>query len=213
MDSQSLLASVRSLVDESVSSFWLDSEIYSWLSDGQREIINLVLGVYKAKLEANPQTQIPDILIPLQEVITGTATSGVHIVPADYLYLVSMLFDSFPCFIKRYGEKTTFESFNTYLKGTSTNPIVTIIGDPSTVRNFMFTPLITATYQGVYLRMPADFGSTTVEDSTIITQPLLPDQARNAMIQFAYSRALLKDQATQESIAAYQQFLQMVQSL
>ena len=214
MQTSDLLAGVRALTDSGVSdAFFTPDNIYSWLSDAQREIINILLGIYKVKLETNPKTELPDILIPLQKVINGTATSGTVVVPSDYLHLVSMLFGGSPCFIRRYSENTSFELLNTYLQGTTAQPNVLIIGDSTGAKNFLFSPLVTALYQGVYLGIPADITSTTVGELTTVTQPTLPDQARNAMIQFAYSRALQKDQSYQEATQEYSKFLQMVQAL
>ena len=205
MTTAQLLASCRSLLDESSPSFYQNSEIYSWLNDAQREVANTILALYKAKLEVDPKTELPEVLISLQSIITGSASSPVA-VPSDYLFLINMQLENtinYPCFIKQEDKKLFFESGNTFLQPTTTNPQV-VVRNSGSGKELVFTPN-TGTYAGTYLRIPPDISDAV--------DPILPDTCKSALIQFAYSRALLKDQNHQEAIAAYQQFLQMTQEL
>jgi hypothetical protein len=182
------------------------------LSDAQREIVNIVLAVYKTKLQFNPKEDLPEILISIQKGLAGSILPVPA--PSDYLYLVNMVLGTvvkYPCFIKQLDKNTLFEQANTYLGGTTTNPIVTV-ENLGTGKQFAFTPSV-GTYVGTYLAIPIDITSTTVGNLTTVTQPTLPDQARNAMIQFAFSRALQKDLSYQEATQEYAKFLQMVQNL
>lgn len=210
MLSTDLITATRSLLDEASASFWTDNDLYLYLSDGQREIVNYLLAIYKAKSQVNPQEELPEILASLEKTISGTSIVYVLAAPSDYLHLIDMQWGVhsgtlYPAFIRQSQRNTIFEMNNTFLAGTTTNPIVIVKGDSSGSKAFNFIPQVTGDYLGTYLRIPPIL--------TASVNPLLPDNTKSAIVNYALASALAKDKNYSESSMFYQKFLQQIQSL
>ena len=207
MTSAEMLARVRTLLDESSAAFFTDAEIYSALSDGQREVTNFALGVYRQLRAQNVNSQIPEAIKELITTATGTiAAAGLTAnLPADYLEWIRAdlahtagSVDAYPCY---YRENTlgAFASANTYLAENITNQQHYFTINATQV--VFFTPgavSVGSSYTFVYFKKPTEISGAV--------QPILSDFTHEAIVQYAYAYILGKDQRTTEASNEYGKF-------
>ena len=65
MTAVQMLAEVRTLLDEDIQEYWLDTEIYSALGDGQKEYAALVFAMFDAARKIDRDIPLPLTLLPL----------------------------------------------------------------------------------------------------------------------------------------------------
>ena len=188
-----LVTRVRTLLDESSAGFFTTDEIYKALTDGQREVINFVLSIYKAKLEINPDEKLPEVLRVLQATTTGTGTQSL---PSGYLFPLDVYTSAARVFIR--PERHKGMKYNTYLASSTSQPYCSI-----SATQIVFETSVTWTLD--YLAMPTtDIGATV--------DPTLGSLSYNALVEFATYFLLMKDENARAS-QHLQRFLQSVQSL
>lgn len=174
-----MLARVRTLVDESSAGFWTDTEIYSALTDGQKQVANFLLAKFQ-----NYQ-RLPEPLRPL--LVNPVASFGTSItVPADYWYDFSLKYGS-ASDNKQVAERREIKGIagiedNSYL----TDFYYTV--DSDTI-NFGISGA--QYYTLIYLKKP-----TAIDGST---QPILEESSHSAIVHWATSQMLLKDERPQEA--------------
>lgn len=198
MTSVLMLARLRTLLDEATASFWSDTECYTALSDGQREVVNSV---------KNPQ-----ILKVLLKTATGSNTSGTGItLPTDFREFVNAKWTSvtagtqYPCSIINYNEQFLRDKDNTYLAPIRLNPVV-YLNAITGLRLIYFEPAsANGDYTIVYLKQPTEI--TAGVDS------ILSEETHEAIILYAFSFLLRKDLRQAEADGAYKLFLEMVGKL
>lgn len=201
-----MLTLVRSLLDESSAGFYTDTEIYSALRDGQKEVINMALSIYQTKRSIDPKVDLPQVLVPLITIVVNLAfgTTGTTTValPADFLYDLHVEYDDnsnapIPAF--RRGESPTkyFDRNNTYLVSTQAQYFYHIDG---TNLNFETAVSGVGAYRLTYLKKPPDI-YTTVE-------PLIPDFAHAAVVKYAFAFLLMKDEKIAEGQSLFNEFMQ-----
>lgn len=195
--SKALKAKVRTSLDESSAGFWTDTEIYTALSDGQREIINILLTLYKQRNKITENEKLPEVLRSI--LATTTTATGTQNLPADYLTYLALYITTtnIPIYVRSDGIER-HQRLNTYLTSTSTQPYVSI----SSTQVVHETGSLAWTMD--YLKTP-----TELSDSA---DPSLPSLAFEAMVSYALAFLLGKDEnprATQE----FQTFFQLTQNL
>lgn len=208
-----MLARARTLLDEATASYWTDTEIYSALADGQQTVANYFLAMYKANLIIDRSAKLPQPLEPL--VISASATtltSGVtkpadywHVISAKYAYTGGLAGTFYPCVIEKINPTTDFNLANGYLTPSATDP--RMYEDYSAALQFWFlpTPSGTAAYLLRYLKVPTAISSSV--------DPTLPVQTHNAIVFYAVSQMLTKDQRPQESQLMMQNFTNELQGI
>ena len=213
MTSAVMKANVDTILDEITASsdtMWTDTEVYQALADGQNQVIKRLLAVYRAKKEANPRTSLSYELETLLNDDTGS-TQTVN-VPAGFLELIAAYFNfndtigSMLCSIMDNLEEHYFEQDNVYLSATGSKPVagITSVGD---VVKIFFIPTIvgTGSFSINYLKSPDDIASGT--------NPTLPVTTHSAIVHYAASRMLEKDQRVQEAGVQYNLFLKEIEGL
>lgn len=190
-----LVARVRSLLDESTTGFFTTDEVYKALTDGQRELIAFVLSIYKAKLAVNPDEKLPEVLRVLQGTpATGTGTTNL---PTGFLHALNVYTATAPVLIRPETQKG-FGKHNVYLASTSGQPYCSF-----SATQIVFETSVTWTLE--YLATP-----TSDIDAT--HDPAVGHIAYNALVEFATYFLLMKDENPRAQ-QHLQRFLQSVQSL
>lgn len=210
MTSTVMLAAVRTILDESSASFWTDNEIYAALADGQNEVINKLLSVYRAKRQIGPETLLPLELASISVRVVGFGAASAVALPVGFLELIAAKWDhdnsggKIPCRIITPSEAHFMEN-NTYLVATSTDPVVWIAVDAGDgLPSIIFRPVYSTTgaYDIDYLDKPTDIASGVNAE--------LPVNTHNAIVHFATSRMLYKDQRVEEAQIQYNLFLEQL---
>lgn len=206
-----MLARVRTLLDEASASFWTDTEVYSALADGQQEVANYFLNIYKIKAEQDLDTLIPQPLEVLYTAETNTTATGLVSRPSDFWHLVSATFaytgglsgTFYNCRIERFSASMFYNINNTYLSATTTNPIVYDVF--STSQKFYFQPAVSGTgaYSISYIKIPTAISSSV--------DPTLPVQTHSAIVHWATAQMLFKDDRPQEAQLHLQNFINELQ--
>lgn len=178
--SKILLSKVRTLLDEATAGNWQDTEIYAALNDGQREIINFVLAVYKQKIAINPDEKLPEILRVLFATTTGGGTQNL---PSGFLYPLSLYGTSsnVPIFIRPDGATRAALKANTYLASSASQPFASF----NATQVIMETGAVSWTME--YLASP----SSDIDGSH---DPVLGSIGYNAMVEYATAFLLTKDE-------------------
>ena len=189
-----IVARVRTLLDESTAGFFTTDEIYKALTDAQRETIAFVLSIYKAKLAVNPDEKLPEVLRVLQASTTGTGTQNL---PTGFLQALNAYTASAPVLIRPEGQKG-FGKYNVYLASSSGQPYCTF-----SATQIVFETSVTWTLE--YLATP----STDIDATH---DPVLGYLSYNALVEFATYFLLMKDENPRAS-QHLQRFMQTVQSL
>jgi hypothetical protein len=202
MTSAFLLTRLRTLLDESSAGFWTDDECYRALSDGQNEVVNITL-------QRNPSNQI---LKTLWKTKSGTGVTNQAITISDFKELlnaklaVTTTQDLKPCKVVEYNELFLHNKDNSYLNPIVASPVVYVSATTSLGRLVYFEPSSASSdYTILYITQPTELSGTT--------QPLLPLEAQEAMIVYAFSFLLRKDLRQAEADSAYKLFLDMVGKL
>ena len=203
MTSALMLSRLRTLLDESSAGFWTDNECYYALSDGQREVVNVIF-------KNNPNSQLLKALF-MPKSGTDTSSSAITL-PSDFKEFVVASYttvtteDQYPCKIVVYDDFFLREKNNTYLAPSRANPVVYVKPDTTIGRKIYFEPTSShADYSIVYLTEPTEISSSI--------NPLLPAEAQEAIIIYAFSFLLRKDLRATEADGAYKLFLDMVGKL
>lgn len=202
MTSTQMLSRLRTLLDENSAGFWTDTECYNALSDGQREVINILFKV-------NPYHQGLKSLLKTQSAIgvSGTAIS----LPSDFKELLNATWSTvtgetqFPCNIKDYDTQFLIDKNNTYLAPHRASPVVYIKAGTTVGRKIYFEPASTGDYTFVYLTNPPEIDGST--------NPILPVETHEPIIVYAFSFLLRKDLRGAEADGAYKLFLEMASKL
>jgi hypothetical protein len=210
MTSTVMLAALRTTLDESSADFWTDPEAYAALADGQNQVIERLLAVYRAKKKEDEYASLPYELESLLNDDTGTTQTVA--VPPGFLELVGAFFnynDTIglkPCKIMNNLDSYFFTEDNSYMSATGSNPLVGI-SSVSDVVSIFFVPTIegTGSFSINYLKSPADIASG--QNAT------LPVTTHNAIVNYAASRMLEKDQRIQEAQIQYNLFLKGIEGL
>lgn len=197
--SKALNAKVRVYLEESSNGFWTDdTEIYPALTDGQREIINYVLTVYKMKSGLNGIEQLPQILRDIQTNTTGTGTASL---PADFLYPAAVTMSGGIVRIRHTISNPSFaKAYNTYLAATASQPVCYFSSSQIVFESGSGS--IAWTLQ--YFKVPSDITSSV--------DPTLGALAYNAIVEYATAFLLRKDE-NPRSETHYQNFFQLLQNL
>lgn len=194
-----MLARARTLLDESSASFWTDVEIYAALTDGQQEVTNYFLNLFIRMRERNKIVDLPLSLRPLlvsadDSILTGDTDS----LPATFMFDVDVSYGvtaitKKPAFKREYSVSSHLKA-NTYTSATDYYYSI-----DSTNIVFEYLPNGDHYYTLVYLRTPTAISAAV--------EPILPVQTHSAIVHWAVSQMLLKDQRAQESQLYTQNFL------
>lgn len=191
MTSAQLLARCRTLLDESSAGFFTDAEIYSALTDGQKEVANVLVTENKQRL--------PETLRPL---VTTASTSGASItLPATFWIDLTLKFGS-TSGNKQTAYREEVKSLpdredNSYLN----NEFYYYIDDST----LYFGKAGTQYYTFTYLVKP-----TTIDGST---EPILEASSHNAIVFWATAQMLFKDQRPQEAQTLMKSYKDELQTL
>jgi hypothetical protein len=173
MLSTEMLARCRSLVDEDQASFWKDSEIYSWLTDGQNDIIKqLVLGWDKISV-------LPTPLRPLLKQSTGTTTDNPPTIPVpeDYVDYADFHYNNRAYRIVSPNDTFIFHN-NDYL----TEWVEFYAGILKVNTNFL-----NKTFELNYISKPANIDATH--------EATLDIRFHNDIVGYAFKQMLIKNQS------------------
>lgn len=202
MTSALMLSRLRTLLDESEAGFWTDDEAYRALSDGQNEIVNIIF-------QRDPNSRI---LKTLWKTKSGTGVSNQAILITDFKELLNAKLavttgdDLKPCKVVEYNELFLHNKDNSYLNPIVASPVVYVSASTSLGRLVYFEPSSASSdYTILYITQPTELNGAT--------QPLLPVEAQEAMIIYAFSFLLRKDLRQAEADSAYKLFLDMVNKL
>ncbi len=215
MTPASLLARLRTIVDEAAQSYFTDTECYAALSDGQRALINIVLSIYNAKAKINPHEKIPEVLFPLIKTVNNTLANGAASIglPSDYLQDLWLTYNHDsplsanlkPCRKRNYGLGYPQQKSNSYMKDNPGNEyFYSIYG---TIIN-LETPVTvnTGNYQFAYIPIAADIISGG-------GNPVLQDNALMAVVHYAAADLFTKDELNEAANLEFQKFLQLTRDL
>lgn len=211
MTSATMLARARMFLDEASASFWSDAEIYYGLSDGQREVANLALAIFRAKSKIT-DVPVPEVLRELIKNTSGTIASpgvGYLALPADYWQFLSGRY--------KHDSGATekilrYQEHNHYLQYYEDNEWITydtkteyLVWTDATNFNFSRASTGSGTYDINYFQKPTEIASGT--------EPILSDFTHEAIVYYAVADMLMKDQRLQEAQVYFQKFLQLTQNL
>ena len=200
-----LTTEVRTLLDESTESFFKDTEIYTALTDAQREYVSIILSQYKAKSIIDPSINIPQVL---QSLATSSLSDVLFVgdtysngLPSDYLYFIMFYLKTdssdtlTPCPIRDYSIKTVAASQNSYLNARMAWVDSTLIH---------WTPAAKSGGQITldYIKQPPDMTGSV--------DPLIPSFCYPALVKYALAEMMKKDNLDQEAAQNYQEFLSKV---
>jgi hypothetical protein len=205
-----MLAALRTILDESLEDFWTDLEAYAALADGQNQVIERLLTIYRAKKKEDSYAKLPYELGSLLNDDTGTTQTVA--VPSGFLELVGAFFnynDTIglkPCTIMNNLDAHFFNEDNSYTSAGGSSPVAGITSSADVVSIF-FVPTIegSGSFSINYLKSPADIASG--QDAT------LPVTTHSAIVHYAASRMLEKDQRVQEAQVQYNLFLKEIEGL
>lgn len=203
MTSTVMLAAVRTILDESSASFWTDNEIYAALADGQNQVIEKLLNMYR-------QTGVMKYELKSIE-YDDTGTDDNVAVPSGFLELIRATYDhdgsggEEPCEILTHAQVLEKED-NSFTTATSTEPIV-YIKSTSDALKIYFLPSKSGTpaYTFWHITSPSDIAAGT--------NATLPVTTHSAIVNYAVSRMFEKDQRPQESQQYYTLFLKEIEGL
>lgn len=194
--SKALKAKVRTLLDESSAGFWSDTEIYNALSDGQREIVNIILSMYKQRSAITANEKLPEVLRNV--FATTNSATGTQNLPTDYLTYLALYITTtnVPIYVRSEGIDK-HQRVNTYLASSSSQPYVSI--SATQVVNET-----SVTWQMDYIKTPTDLSDSA--------DPSLAPLAYQAMVSYAVAFLLNKDE-NQRAVQEFQTFFTLTQNL
>jgi hypothetical protein len=207
MTAAQMLTEVRTLLDEDIEEYFLDTEIYSALTDGQKEYASIVYAIFETARKLDRNTPIPLTLLPLfTESGNIPVTSGAHTISLTSLTsLWKVIYVTFgtskiPLLERDLSSVRPFRQSNSIMNALDT--FYSVTSTNIELENSSSDP--TTNYQVAYLT------ETTTIDGTP-TNPILPDWTHKAIVQYAYSEMLKKPKLLNEALAAFNQFIQMIQ--
>jgi len=194
---KALKAKVRTSLDESVEGFWTDAEIYKALNDGQKEIANLILTMYKQRSKITNNEKLPEVLRAL--LATTTTQTGTQNLPADYWTYLNLYITTtnIPIYVRGDGVDR-HQRLNTYLVSSSTQPYVSISGTQVVHETGSLAWMMD------YLKVITDMSDSV--------DPVLPEMAYNAIVSYAIAFLLNKDENPRAS-QEFQTFFTLTQTL
>lgn len=203
MISTTMLAAMRTLVDEATASFWTDAEMYAALADGQNQIIERLLVKYRQTGVMN--NELTSVLYD------DTGTDDNVAVPSGMLEFVRATYDhdgsggEEPCEILNHSQVLDRED-NSYTSATAAEPVAYIKSDSDTL-SIYFLPAKSGTpaYTIWHITKPADIANGV--------NATLPVTTHSAIVRYAVSRMLDKDERTQEAQTHYGLFLKEIEGL
>lgn len=201
MTSEQMLIELRTLLDESVEGFWLDTECYAALSDGQREYASIILNQYKAKLLINASEPLSEVLRVLYTESTDSITVSYFTLPTDFHYDLSLYLDDpyFRTFYRREISRTLDEK-NPYSYGDFYS--LKDIGANKSLLIEIATPTSAVSYNFKYLKKTTDISATE--------EPILPEFTHQAIVISACSQLLKKSKQYDTSILQQKEFLSLI---
>ena len=194
MTSAEMLARLISLLDDTAagSGFWTTTEYYAYLASGQRETAKFIN-------KLNPNSSLLRVLLKDDD-LSGGYTKAL---PSDFMAFntATYAYDGTnfkPCREVEY-EVHIWNIQNPYLSPSKNTPVVYIRGGAALGGNYYFYPTNTTTSNGVltYLASPVDIASDV--------EPILNAQAHDAIVQYAFYLALVKNKDPR-SVTAFQEF-------
>ena len=203
MTSTVMLATVRVILDETTESFWTDSSIYAALADGQNQVIERLLAIYRTTgvLKRELESIIYD----------GTGTSNPITIPAGFLELFSVTYDhdgtggGEKCEILTHRQVLDRED-NSFHSATSTEPTA-YVKSASGVQGIYFYPAVSGApaISIQYFKTPTDIAAGQ--------NAILPGTTHSAIVHYAVSRMLDKDQRPQDAQLHYGLFVKEIEGL
>lgn len=200
MNSALMYARLATLLDEANSGFWTDTERYAALSDGQREVFNIVF-------KKDPHHQILKTLLRDSQA-TGVSNQAISL-PSDFKEIMSAKIaittggTKIPAKPIDYNDTHLQNVNNSYLKPITASPVVYVKGTTSLGRKIYFEPSSASSdYIINYITEPTEITSAI--------SPILPAEAQEPIIVYAFSFLLRKDLRQVEADSAYKLFLDMV---
>lgn len=181
MTSTEMLARTRTLLDEASAGFFTDAEIYSALTDGQKQVATVLMTIYM-----KAQKRFPEVLRPLIQ--TPVTSSGTSIsLPSDFWFDISLKFGSASnnkqtAYRKELKEIPENED-NTYLN----NEFYYYINSSTLTFGISGTQYYTFTY----LIKPTAISASV--------EPILQENSHSAIVFWATAQMLIKDAKVQES--------------
>lgn len=213
MTTANLLLRLRNILDEATAAFWDDDELYRYLSDGQREAVNILIAIYKAKSSIDPQEAVPNVLMPIVTTSSDTITTGQSTIALEssaYLGLVSLTYHhsggtQVPVFIRELSEELNFISQNIYMADAPGVEYNARIESDTAIKLGTAASGSGGAYTLKYFAKPAEINGST--------DPVLNDLAMEAVLNYGLSMALPKEKRAGEAESAFQKFVQMVKNL
>ncbi|MFC2135986.1 hypothetical protein ACFLTH_15325 [Bacteroidota bacterium] len=184
-----MLAKLRTLLNEASASFWSDTELYASLTDGQQEVANYLVALWKSK-----GGDLPEALKKLFDTDTGTGTKTLE---TDFWIPLTVYTSTLPVLIREDGDEKSTLKYNTYTSSSATQPYCYI-----NATQIVLETSVTWTME--YLK-----AVTAIDGST---NPILTADTHETVVQFAFAEMLKKDNDPRAE-AEFQKYLTMVRGL
>jgi len=203
MTSTVMLAAVRTIFDEASASFWTDAEVYAALADGQNQVIERLLSMYRQT--GQMKNELTFVLFD------DVGTDDNVAVPAGMLEFLRATYDhdgtggEEPCEILTHDQVLKRQD-STFTTATSTEPVAYIKSATDALKIY-FLPVKSGTpaFTIWHITKPADIASAV--------NPTLPVTTHSAIVHYAASRMLEKDQRPTEAQAQYGLFIKEIEGL
>lgn len=214
MTTATMLAKVRTFLDESSASFWTDVEVYASLAHGQISVIEFLFAIYQQKRRIDPDTGLPEELRSLTTYVASSMAASALALPSGFLWLLSAKWDhdatggGLPCRVINIDRSFDFHISNTFLAPTSADPVAYVGASVSTGNqsiNFLPVYSTTGAYQIYYLKHPTAIAAGQ--------EPTLPEVTHNAIVEYATYAMLMKDQRPQEAQVHYNLYSQELKAM
>lgn len=188
MTSTELIAKMRSALDEPTSAFYTDTELYNYLTNAQRAVYSYLLSLYregKRSLHGN--------LSKLMSIDERSETEPVASItlPADFWSPLAVYYMTVGGTVKREakivgGALQSYKLTNSYLDDSESLSVRFL---PTT---YVFSANVS--YRGLeYLKQPTAI--------TSLANPILNDDATDAVLNHALSNAFAKDAKTNMDVS------------
>ena len=200
MDKVSMLQRLRVLLDESVQSFWQDTDCYAALTDGQETYTEIILALFKSRSLSSPSEPIPEVLRPLYRKDSDILAGNFIALPADYLYDLSFSLGGTynrPLLKRLLSRTAVFDQANTYL-GTQGYYYYII----NNQLNIEITGGAGTSYIFEYIAKPTAINASI--------DPVLPEFCHAAIVEYAFASLLRKAKLFKEADMQYQNFIQNI---
>jgi hypothetical protein len=203
MLSTDMLTEVRTLLDEDVEEFFLDTEIYSALTDGQKEYASFIYTQFDTLRKQDRNTPIPLALLPLfTESANIPVTAGTHVIsiPTGLWKVIYVTYGASktPMLERDLSSVRPFRQSNSIMN--TPNIFYSVTSANIELEDIAS---VSVNYQIAYLINTTDINSTT--------NPILPEFTHKAIVQYAYAEMLKKPKRNQEALSELGTFIQMIQ--